>query len=376
MYARFLGVALGINRKENKWSVRFLRSVPYTISAYILLLKMALDNQNQSLVFILMGIIRTYFLVLGLYLLIMTLRKKKSTYYYLIGSGAVVLIIFAIISTLVEFYFLNGHSVMIRGLSWLLIGFFIEVIFYSAAVGYRTKKENIQRVDALQKIVDQYDIIKQHDIDKLKAMYQSKEEERNRIVKDIHDEIGSTVSSIYILSNVAIQDKDKKDNSPMLIEIRDNAATLSDKVDDIVWSMNPQHDYMESLLNRIRQFATPLFEAKEIDYDFRFDKELLYKKTEAQSRQYIYYIVKEAINNLIKYSDCKKAIVIAKHCQSGYEFEVIDDGKGIEHSQDNIGNGLHFMKQRATSIGAELSIESETGKGTTISLFIKNQING
>jgi signal transduction histidine kinase len=270
---------------------------------------MALDNQNQSLVFILMGIIRTYFLVLGLYLLIMTLRKKINL---LLPdcSGAVVLIIFAIISTLVEFYFLNGHSVMIRGLSWLLIGFFIEVIFYSAAVGYRTKKENIQRVDALQKIVDQYDIIKQHDIDKLKAMYQSKEEERNRIVKDIHDEIGSTVSSIYILSNVAIQDKDKKDNSPMLIEIRDNAATLSDKVDDIVWSMNPQHDYMESLLNRIRQFATPLFEAKEIDYDFRFDKELLYKKTEAQSRQYIYYIVKEAINNLIKYSDCKRQLLL------------------------------------------------------------------
>jgi hypothetical protein len=99
---------------------------------------MALDNQNQSLVFILMGIIRTYFLVLGLYLLIMTLRKKINL---LLPdcSGVVVLIIFAIISTLVEFYFLNGHSVMIRGLSWLLIGFFIEVIFYSAAVGYRTK---------------------------------------------------------------------------------------------------------------------------------------------------------------------------------------------------------------------------------------------
>jgi signal transduction histidine kinase len=371
MYARFLGVAINVDRKKNKWSIRFLRSTPFAVVAYIILLKMALDRSNTNMVYVLMGAIRGYFFLVGVYLLIMTLRKKKSAYYYLVGSGAIVLIVFAIISTLVEFYYLAGNPVKVRGLSWLLMGFFAEVIFYSAAVGYRTKRENLQRIAALQKIVDQYDIIKQHEIEKLKAMYQSKEEERNRIVKDIHDEIGSTVSSISILSNVALQEKDKKDTGPMMKEIRDNAATLTDKVDDIVWSMNPRHDFMESLLLRIRQFATPLFEAKGIDYEFDYGKELMQQKIDAQSRQYIYYILKEAINNLVKYSDCKKAMITASADAGMFYFTVKDDGKGFNKDESATGNGLHFMQQRAAEIGAAINIRSIKEKGTEVHLSIK-----
>lgn len=373
MYARFLGVAINVDKRKNKWSIRFLRSTPFAAAVYIILLKLFLDKGQTGTVYILMGVIRAYFLIVGMYLLIMTLRTKQSIYYYLIGAGALSLILFAIISTLVEFYYLSGHKVEVRGLSWLLLGFFIEIIFYSAAVGYRTKKENLQRVAALQKIVDQYDIIKQHEIDKLKAMFLSKEEERNRIVKDIHDEIGSTVSSISILSNVALNENGKKDITGMLNEIRFNAGSLTEKIDDIVWSMNPRNDHIESLLQRIRQFATPLLEATGIDYRYDFDKKLSSQKIDAQTRQYVYYIVKEAVNNLLKYSGCKKAVILAKQTKDGLLFEITDNGTGFDTGSIAMGNGLHFMQQRAASIGAQIEIISQPGSGTAIRLSIPVQ---
>jgi signal transduction histidine kinase len=371
MYARFLRIATGLDKKTNKWSVLFVASAPVVVLIYQALLYMALYNQNTNLKYVLMGCIRGYFFVIGFYLLIITLKKLRTKYYYYLGTGAVVLIVFAIISTLVEFYFLNGHAVKYRGLTWLLSGFFLEIIFFSGAVGYRTKKENLQRVASLQKIVNQYDIIKQHELDKIKNSYKAKEEERNRIVKDIHDEIGSTVSSISILSNIMLHEKDKTKTDGMLHEVNANAATLMDKIDDIVWSMNPRFDLMESLLLRIKQFATPLFEAKGIDYGFEFDKEMYQLHTPAQTRQYIYYIVKEAVNNLIKYSGCKTTVIKAVMQNEDLIFSVGDNGHGFDAGQQAEGNGLHFMQQRATAINALLNIQSKKDAGTVVTLLIK-----
>ena len=106
-------------------------------------------------------------------------------------------------------------------------------------------------------------------IEQLKAneLLQSKMQNiRNKIAQDLHDDIGSTLSSISILSNLAIKEKNTMQTISSMQEIKNSSVTLMEKMDDIVWSINPRNDSLENLLLRIKSFATALFEAKNIDY--------------------------------------------------------------------------------------------------------------
>ena len=130
---------------------------------------------------------------------------------------------------------------------------------------------------------------------------------RNKIAQDLHDDIGSTLSSISIISNIAIRDINSDRTKATMIEIKDSSMSLMEKMDDIVWSVNPRNDTLENLLLRIKRFATTLFEAKNIDYTINIQENINEVKLPMEWRQHIYLILKEAINNLVKYSEATLA---------------------------------------------------------------------
>ncbi|HET6721656.1 MAG TPA: two-component regulator propeller domain-containing protein, partial [Chitinophagaceae bacterium] len=132
---------------------------------------------------------------------------------------------------------------------------------------------------------------------------------RSRISTDLHDDIGSTLSSISILSDIAAREKDQHQSGTMMQEIKHSSVSLMEKMDDIVWSINPRNDSIEDLMLRIKRFASKLFEAKEIDYTISIDDSIHKAKLDMETRQHIYLIMKEAINNLVKYSNCTKACI-------------------------------------------------------------------
>lgn len=193
---------------------------------------------------------------------------------------------------------------------------------------------------------------------------------RNQISLDLHDDVGSTLSSISILSEMAMH---KKENASlnMLNEIKENSISLMERMDDIVWSINPHNDTMESLFLRIKTFAAKLFEAKEINYKIDIDENIKQIHMKMENRQDIYLILKEAINNMVKYSECTNAeINISFH--SGQLFILIkDNGKGFDTEKISFGNGLNSMKKRADGMNAFLKIDSESEEGTTINLSVK-----
>ncbi len=194
---------------------------------------------------------------------------------------------------------------------------------------------------------------------------------RSRISSDLHDDIGSTLSSISILSEVAIHEDDKQQSRQMVNEIKENSILLMEKMDDIIWSVNPGNDSMEELLLRIKRFAAQLFEAKNIDYTFEIDDRLKQSYLSMEYRQHIYLIIKEAVNNLVKYSECTNAAIEIKDENGILKVAVTDNGKGFDTTEKALGNGLMNMKTRSGMIGAELVIESHRGKGTKILLRSK-----
>jgi len=194
---------------------------------------------------------------------------------------------------------------------------------------------------------------------------------RNKISLDLHDDIGSTLSSISILSEMALQGKKESVSEEMLYEIKENSLSLLERMDDIVWSINPKNDSLESLFLRIKEFASKLFEAREINYTIQVDEGISNLQLQMEYRQHIYLIMKEAINNLVKYSESKDARISVMHAGHYLEIKIDDNGKGFDAQKVTLGNGLQNMELRAKEMGAVLKINSENDEGTHIFLSVK-----
>ncbi len=193
---------------------------------------------------------------------------------------------------------------------------------------------------------------------------------RTNISTDLHDDIGSTLSSISILSDMALRQKKPEDAGEMVNEIKQNSISLMERMDDIVWSINPKNDTLENLLVRVRDFAAQLFEAKDIDYSIEIEEGTKLVKLPMEYRQHIYMILKEAINNMVKYSGCTKAIIRVAYLHGELEVVVEDNGKGFDVDGQTTGNGLYSMRRRAALMKAKISINSSSS-GTRILLNAK-----
>jgi len=196
---------------------------------------------------------------------------------------------------------------------------------------------------------------------------------RSGIASDLHDEIGSTLSSISLLSEMASRRDKESPLAKSLSVIGENSRDVLSSMDDIIWSVNPQNDSLTNLVVRLREYAIPVCEAKNITLNMNVEESIYDVKLEMEARKNIYLIVKEAINNAVKYSGCKNLTVtfVNKH---QLEIAIKDDGCGFDTTAPTSRNGLINMERRAKQMGADFSIKSKKNAGTSIFLKTKNHI--
>ena len=194
---------------------------------------------------------------------------------------------------------------------------------------------------------------------------------RLKIASDLHDDVGSTLSSISIMSDLLQAKAGNLNSEEMIREIGTNAQNMLESMDNIIWSVIPQNDKFENLMLRIRKYAIPLFESKGIGFSFTASESLNTLTVSMDKRRNIFLIVKEAVNNLVKYSECTHASIEFSCLHSLLQITVNDDGKGFDPTQDYGRNGLRNMKQRAEKIGGELSVRSDPEQGTSVRLMVK-----
>lgn len=208
------------------------------------------------------------------------------------------------------------------------------------------------------------------------------EKMRNRIASDLHDEIGSTLSSISISSTI-IQNKltgTAPEVNTLLHQISENTDNMMEAMSDIVWSINTKNDKFENVINRMRAFAIEILEPLNCEIIFNIDNKILDVKLDAIQRKNIYLIFKEAINNAAKYAECKHVwIDLIKIDMHRLSFKIKDDGKGFDHTfnftldkEYNFGgNGLNNIYKRAKELNAYFNLKSGSGMGTEINLELK-----
>jgi signal transduction histidine kinase len=153
---------------------------------------------------------------------------------------------------------------------------------------------------------------------------------RIRIATDLHDDIGASLSQIAILSEVLIQrsGEDQGLSGPLSGMARSAREVLA-SMSDIVWAINPRHDHLRDLQQRMRRFASDLFAARNIDFVFRapaVDRDL---KLGADMRREIFLVFKEAVNNIVRHADCTQAEIDFSHERDWLALRVSDNGKGL-----------------------------------------------
>ena len=192
---------------------------------------------------------------------------------------------------------------------------------------------------------------------------------RNRIASDLHDDVGSTLNSISVYSEVA------KQKSPAVVDeleqIGDASRKIIEVMSDIVWTINPNNDTFENIISRMSTLAYNLLKAKNIEHTFQADESLNESKLSLESRRNFYLIFKEALNNLVKYSNATHASITLTNENDLIKLTVRDNGVGFDVAHTSKGNGLLNMKDRAKEMKAQLKIESVKGSGTNVELIFK-----
>lgn len=197
---------------------------------------------------------------------------------------------------------------------------------------------------------------------------------RSKISQDLHDEVGATLSGIAMYSYITktqFANKDEQSVNQSLDIIKDNAAEMVAKLNDIVWAVNPMQDNLHALFERLKEFALQIASVKDMKLEFIVPDEIQALKISMEHRKNIYLICKESINNAVKYSGASLLFVKVEFMNKQISIVIEDNGNGFAMDAQSKSNGLINMAARAKEINATLTIDGQTGCGTVISLICK-----
>ncbi|MEX0609002.1 MAG: two-component regulator propeller domain-containing protein [Balneolaceae bacterium] len=186
---------------------------------------------------------------------------------------------------------------------------------------------------------------------------------RNSIASDLHDEVSATLSSISYFAQAIKSDAIKGDKNRFVTLISDSAGDAKEKISDIVWAINPEHDEWRGFLSKCRRYASDLLESKEMKYSLKITEDIP-GELDMQLRQHLWLIYKEMVTNSVRHSDAKQLDVIINHKKGKLNIVVQDNGKGMDVDKVKKGNGLVNINKRVDQINGDITLTSDASFGT------------
>jgi len=151
-----------------------------------------------------------------------------------------------------------------------------------------------------------------------------------------------------------------------LKKIGEMSRELVTTMSDIVWSIDARNETIGNLIDRMEEFAHSVLTPKDIVVEFQTHGLSTNKKLSVDLRQNIYFIFKEAMNNIVKYSEATSVTIILLNNEREFIMTIEDNGKGLEHKKSGTGHGLRNMKMRAERISGAIDIRSKNGTKVTL----------
>lgn len=232
----------------------------------------------------------------------------------------------------------------------------LAFLVIAAIVRYVEKKKLMARVHALE-------------------LQQVLDRERLRVSQDMHDEVGSALTEIVVLSQMA---RRRPEATGMYVnEIGDRAAEVIDTVSEIVWAMNPRNDSLENVIAHCRRHAVKYLSATEIRCTVSFPDVLPPCHLNAEFRRNLFLVVKEALHNVVKHASASRVTLTLTVDGGVLVLSIEDDGRGFPSGMvGEGGNGLRNMERRMATIGGSCEVLSVPGNGTRIAIRLPLAMNG
>ena len=203
---------------------------------------------------------------------------------------------------------------------------------------------------------------------------QALEKERARIARDIHDQLGASLTQVSLLGEMVESDKD----SPGEVvsharQISQTARDTSRALDEIVWTVNPSNDTLEGLVNYICKYAQEYLAVADLRYRLDIPAQLPPVVITPEVRHNVFLAAKEAITNIVRHARATSAFIRLRLEPGVFVLEIQDDGKGIPNLEEKLAgsrNGLRNMVKRMEDIGGSFAASPAPGGGTLISLTV------
>jgi len=200
------------------------------------------------------------------------------------------------------------------------------------------------------------------------------EQERTRIAKDIHDDLGANLTEITLLSELAQSPDAPADEIRMDIHrIAAKARNLTNSLDEIVWAVNPRNDTLDSFVTYTCLYAEDFLKTAKIRCRLKVPEKIPNRTLATNVRHNLFLVVKEALNNIVKHAGATEVGVVISLEATGFELQIKDDGRGFDSVTKNKSadrNGLLNMRQRTEDIGGRFNLQSVSGEGTIITLAV------
>lgn len=192
---------------------------------------------------------------------------------------------------------------------------------------------------------------------------------RVRLAADLHDELGSSLWSITLLSRMLQKDgqmggEERRDVG----EIHRIATQASSAIRDIVWLINPAFDTAQDLVLRMRDFAGTMLRG--VEWRLQCGRADLSRKLPLEFRQNVLLLFKEAVTNAAKHAQASQVEILLEESAGRWQLTIQDNGVGFDPAGQFAGHGLRNLRERAAKIGGELRVASHPGQGTTVSLSV------
>lgn len=192
---------------------------------------------------------------------------------------------------------------------------------------------------------------------------------RQKISYDLHDDIGSNLSSIQVLTTLSknpnVPDEKKAE---LADKIKDSAAQVAQSLEEIIWNLHPGNDRFEHIQNRLYDIAHEMLEPKGITLHFNMEADFEKLTLGHEHRRELLLLYREALNNAIKYAGCSDVWVELGRHGNQFALSVRDNGNGFDTKAITDGNGLNSMRFRANNLGGQVLIASKIGEGTEVRL--------
>lgn len=205
-------------------------------------------------------------------------------------------------------------------------------------------------------------------LEREQAVRNERERTRERIARDLHDDISATLSGIVSFASATqgeLRQTPSGAANKFLSLIQESAAAAQESLSDIVWSITPENDSWEHLFAKLRRYASDMFESQTIAYEIEVPRDCPLRTLTMDERRNFWLLFKETVTNIVRHSRCTQATVLVRvELPNRIRMKIADNGKGFDSSQLSMRHGLKNIRNRAALLGGEITLDTSPGKGT------------